>query len=316
MSITASNSFPPCPITGRPAARHIQGMSASLIQDLWRIGQGVDVSHLFKGVSRLNMYESPNGLIYFDPPIVGDGKFYDNYYNTWDVHSGLTYLSESRVDYVRTSGYIKNGAKVIDVGCGPGVFRHHLPHAHYTGLDPYAAPDADAAIIHETLEQYAESHAGSFDVASAFHVIEHVADPRRYAELMVKLLRPGGLLVLAAPLHPSPLSEIPNFPVNMPPHHVTWWNPSAFSALAAELGLEVVEASALPPSPHQGTIYWLHKLLLKRTSKAPDERYYAHRWSWHASLILAYYMAKVVNRIRRMPRNIKPVDAYLVARKH
>ena len=30
-------------------------------------------------------------------------------------------------------------AKVIDIGCGPGLFRRHLRNAHYTGLDPYFA---------------------------------------------------------------------------------------------------------------------------------------------------------------------------------
>jgi SAM-dependent methyltransferase len=313
---TQSDALPPCPITGRPAKRRVHGVSANVIKGIWKTGQGVDVSHLFEGHERVTLYESPTGLMFFEPRIVGDGKFYDTYYAKWHVHEGLTYLSESRVDYMRSAKHIPAGAKVVDVGCGPGVFRAHLKHAHYTGLDPYAAPDVDDVVIRETLEEHANKRAGTYDAATAFHVIEHVPDPRRHAELMVKLLKPGGLLILAAPLHPSPLSEIPNFPINIPPHHVTWWNPKAFTALAHELGLEVVEASELPPSPHQGQFYWLHRLLFKNTDyKGPSQRYIAHRWSWHASIALAFALSGLAHRIKPMPANVRPVDAYLVARK-
>jgi hypothetical protein len=240
-------ALPPCPITGKPALRRIHGVSARVVEDIWRFGQGVDVSHLLKGIDRITLYESPTGLVFFEPRIVGDGVFYSTYYSKWHVHAALTYLWECRVDYKRSAGYVSAGAKVVDVGCGPGAFGRHLPHAQYTGLDPYAGSDADGSVIRETLDVHAAKRPEFYDVATAFHVIEHVADPRRQAELMVKLLKPGGLLILAAPLHPSPLTEIPNLPINLPPHHVTWWNPEAYKALAAELRLEVVEASMLPP---------------------------------------------------------------------
>jgi SAM-dependent methyltransferase len=293
----------------------VHGVSADVVKGIWRTGQGVDVSHLFEGHDRLTLYESEIGLYFFEPRIVGDGRFYGEYYAKWDVHAGLSHMYMSRVDYIRSAGHIGKGARVIDVGCGPGVFRDHLRHAHYTGLDPYAGPDVDDVVIRETLEEHAAKRAGTYDAATAFHVIEHVPDPRRHAELMVKLLKPGGLLILAAPLHPSPLTEIPNFPINIPPHHVTWWNPRAFTALARELGLEVVEAVALPPSPHQGQFYWLHTLLMRRTDPPPRERYVAHRWSWHLSVWLAYQLGRIAHRVKAMPDGVRPVDAYLVARK-
>jgi SAM-dependent methyltransferase len=307
--------LPPCPITGKPALRRIHGVSARLIEDVWRLGQGVDVSHLFKGVDRVTLYESPTGLVFFEPRIVGDGKFYEGYYQKWDVHEGLTRFKESRVDYSRAAEFIPAGAHVVDVGCGPGVFRTHLPHARYTGLDPYAGPDVDDVVIRETLEEHASKRPEFYDVATAFHVIEHVPDPLRHAEQMVRLLKPGGLLILAAPLHPSPLTEIPNLPINMPPHHVTWWNPEAYKALSARLGLEVVEAGTLPPSLHQGLIYWLHRFLARRTKGPPNERYIGHNWTWHASILVAYYLARIVTRIKPLPLGARPVDAFLVARK-
>jgi len=307
--------LPLCPITGKPALRRIHGVSARVVEDIWRYAQGVDVKRLFKGVDRITVYESPTGLLWFEPRIIGDGDFYRDYYERWHVHRRLDETAGVRCDYQTAAGFIPAGAQVIDVGCGPGVFRRHLPHAQYRGLDPYAGTEVDEVVIRETLEEHAAKVPQSYDVATAFHVIEHVADPRRHAELMVRLLRPGGLLILAAPLYPSPLTEIPNLPLNIPPHHVTWWNPAAYSALAAELELEVVEAGVLPPSRHQGLIYWMHRCLIKRADGPPRERFIAHRWSWHVSLALAYALARVASAFKTLPAGGRPVDAFLVARK-
>ena len=131
-------------------------------------------------------------MAFFEPRIIGDAAFYDDFYRNWDVHTALTFKNEERADYKTSAKHIPKGAKVIDIGCGPGVFREHLPHAHYTGLDPYAAPEVDDVVVRETLEVHAEKRAGFYDVATAYHVIEHAADTVRcHAELMVKLIKAG-----------------------------------------------------------------------------------------------------------------------------
>ncbi|MFD1332372.1 class I SAM-dependent methyltransferase [Methylopila musalis] len=312
---SARAPLPPCPLTGRPARRAIHGVSAGVVADIWRFAQGVDVSALFQGVDRFTLYESDTGLVFFEPRIVGDGLFYRDFYARWDIHRGLTYRSDDRQDFAAAARFVPDGATVIDVGCGPGAFRRHLGHARFVGLDPYASDDVDDAVIRETLEHHAEHNPERYDVATAFHVIEHVPDPLAHARNMARMLKPGGLLILAAPLHPSPLTEIPNLPMNMPPHHVTWWTPGAFRALAEAAGLEVVEATSLPVSPHQGPVLWMRKFLAVRTDTAPNERYVAHRWSWHASLALAYVLGRIMHRIKTLPAQSEDVDAFLVARK-
>jgi SAM-dependent methyltransferase len=307
----------PCPITGRPPKRRIQTLSSRLIADIWRYGQGIDVRGLLRDVTTVRLYESDTGLVYFSPPVVGDAAFYQTYYKRKDVHASLTVGGETRVDFASAARHVKPGDRVIDVGCGPALFRHHVPQAHYTGLDPYAEDDGAGIILHDTLENHALTHAGQYDVATAFHVIEHVADPLRHAALMAALLKPGGLLILAAPLHPSPWTEIPNMPINMPPHHVTWWNPDAFSALAAQLGLDVVEASRLAASPHHAPMLWIHKLLFRKTDHTPPgERYFSGKMSWNLSVWLAYMMAGVAQRFQAAPTTTRPVDSLLVARKN
>lgn len=308
------SALPPCPITGRPALRRVHGVAASTLCGLWRHGQGVDVDRLFDGTASLGLYESDCGLMFFDPLIAGDGRFYTDYYAHHNIHQHLSRLAATRSDFLRAASHIPRGARVLDVGAGSAALRQHLAHADYRGLDPYA-DNGDPAIHHEPLEDHAASHAGEYDVVCAFHVIEHLAAPLPAARLMARLLKPGGLLILAAPLHPSPLTEIPNLPLNLPPHHLSWWNPRAFSALAGALGLEVREASALPPSAHAGLLYWIHRLLPLRSSPPPDERYVAHRLRWHLSLLLAYGLARCIAPVMPLPVGARPIDAFLVARK-
>jgi SAM-dependent methyltransferase len=45
----------------------------------------------------------------------------------------------------------------------------------------------------------AQLPAAAFDIVTAWHVIEHVPDPRRFLEEIYRILLPGGWLVLATP---------------------------------------------------------------------------------------------------------------------
>ena len=46
----ASRRAPACPVTGRPAVRHIQWVAARLLTDLWRIEFKTDVRPSFRGI--------------------------------------------------------------------------------------------------------------------------------------------------------------------------------------------------------------------------------------------------------------------------
>jgi 2-polyprenyl-3-methyl-5-hydroxy-6-metoxy-1,4-benzoquinol methylase len=310
-----ADALPPCPITRRPARRKVQEIGERFLRNIWRFGLGVDARRFFQDGKSLGLYESDCGLMFFEPRHPGDAAFYAQFYRRADVHRYLNSFVESRTEYLEAARHVPAGALVLDVGCGPGEFRRHLAHATFRGLDPYAPADADASVIRETLEQHLAHNAGSYDVVTAFQLIEHVAEPREFAAEMVKLLKPGGLLILVAPLHPSPLSEIPNFLINAPPHHMTWWSKPAFAALAETLGLEPVRIAELPASTHQGPIHWLHRLSFRHTEPPPNDRYYLDRLSWHASQVVAFWLARVAWRFKALPKGAKPIDVMLVARK-
>jgi SAM-dependent methyltransferase len=96
-----------------------------------------------------------------------------------------------------------DGRVVLDVGGGPGYFRDAFARAGGT----YFALDADAGELAGT-GRIAEGTVvgsglqlpfadGCVDVAYSSNVLEHVADPWRMAEEMVRVTRPGGLVFLS-----------------------------------------------------------------------------------------------------------------------
>lgn len=107
------------------------------------------------------------------------------------------------------SGFIANsGKKWLDVGSGIGDVVYNLRKKGYDarGLEVSSESikfskkifglDLENKTIHDILE---EEGPGSFDVISYFGVLEHIPEPMKQVSAAVKLLKPGGILVLEVP---------------------------------------------------------------------------------------------------------------------
>jgi SAM-dependent methyltransferase len=98
--------------------------------------------------------------------------------------------------------------RILDVGCGTGGMLPMLSHfGDVSGLD--SDPEAVAA-CHERFPSYAVSRAeipkdmpgdSSFDLVSAFDVIEHIADDLGAVRSLRDATRPGGQVVITVPAH-------------------------------------------------------------------------------------------------------------------
>jgi 2-polyprenyl-3-methyl-5-hydroxy-6-metoxy-1,4-benzoquinol methylase len=311
-----SSALPPCPITGRPARRRVHGVSTRALLAMWRAAGAGDLSRLFPEAPQVVLYESDTGLYFFTPMLAGDADFYRRFYATHAAHATLSAHSEARREFVYAARHIAAGSRVLDVGCGSGAFREHLPQCTYRGLDPYAEAGAAGDVIRQSLPEHVEEARGRYDVVTAFQVIEHVADPLGFARQLLSLLRPGGTLIVCAPLHPSPLTEIPNFLINAPPHHLSWWTASACQALAEAIGVEAVEIVEIPASSHdsEAIVHWMHRFSLLRARPGLDERYFAHRWGWHLNLVVSYLLARLAMPLLPSPKGGRPCSVMLVAR--
>jgi len=303
---------PLCPITGEPAVRRIQGLSSQFLKHLWRWAGGVDVARLFDGIERLTLWESACGLAFFDPPVAGDGPFYDDFYRRIGAHGCIRATSAERSEYRLAGAHVEPGMEVLDVGCGGGAFADHVRHARYCGVDPYVAPDeAGPGVRREPIEDHVASHREAYDVVCAFQVIEHVVDPKAFVGLMLQALRPGGRLILGVPLWPSPMTEVPNFIINCPPHHLTWWTESAFEALCAAHKLDVVALERPASYGAQDRIQWVQRMSPVK-ARGP---YFRNRVGWHASLAVGYGLGSLWHRMLGAPKGADPIDLLLVARK-
>jgi SAM-dependent methyltransferase len=307
-------ALPPCPITGEPAAERVERIPAKLLHDLWRYAARVEPRPLRRDGGSIGLYRSPCGLMFFHPAIAGTPDFYRDLYGRRRVHDGLERHAGTREDFRAGAALARPGDRVLDVGCGAGAFAALLPQgARYQGLEPHGKPRlSPPLVLAETVEAHAARCPGAYDLACAFQVLEHAADPLGMASAMAECLAPGGLLALAMPIWPSPHTEVPNNLVNLPPHHLTWWNEGACRALAARLGLEVMRVGALPAYPAQAVAHWMRRLCALQARPGAHVR---AGWRWHASAGLAYAAASLLAPILGLPPRSAPLDIMLVARK-
>jgi SAM-dependent methyltransferase len=305
-----TDSAPPCPLTGAPPRRRLQWISANLLADLWRFSMGIDVSDQFAGIDRLGLWESPTGLLYFDPPLAGDQSFYQRFYRRMGMHQRVAGPTIVREEFVRAAAHVSPGDKVLDVGCGEGGFSRYVANARYTGLDLHFG-GSQPNLLAETIETHAAAHPGRYDVVCAFQVLEHVPDPVGFAAAMSTALRPSGRLLIGVPRWPSPMTRIPNFVLNAPPHHLTLWTPESLAALCARLGIACRSVDPIRFGKDTSLTYWMWRL----TPKFRSEQLFRHAWSWHAGLLWCYGAGRLLDALRSVPSAAEPPCLLLVAEK-
>src|SRR5215469_10825293 len=304
-------AVPSCPITGLPASRRIQRISARLIAGLWRGAFGVATERQLAGIDHFGLRESPCGLAFFEPMLAGDETFYLDLHRRGNFHRFLSAPQYPRAEFGRVAELVQPGEKILDVGCGGAALAPYLPHATYVGLDPNRhSTAAEPDIRCETVAEHAAAHPNEYDLVCASHVIEHVSDPLGFARYLVESIKPEGRLCIVVPHRVSALTEIPNFVLNAPPNHLSWWNEGALQELVHRLGL-VSEVLETVPFSFDSLIYWMGRL----TPKLTGERYFRAHWTWHCALIWSWLVGRTSDALFRVPASARPSGLLLVARK-
>lgn len=101
----------------------------------------------------------------------------------------------------REARSIPAGARVLDVGAGDAPYRELFRHVEYVTTDWSESVHDDAVASDVIASADALPLASeSFDVVVSTQVLEHVPEPQRVLAELYRVVRPGGTLLLTAPL--------------------------------------------------------------------------------------------------------------------
>lgn len=135
--------------------------------------------------------------------------------------------------------------RLLDLACGVGYGTRILAEeapveltALGVDVDPEAIAHARARYAHprlrfEVADAMAFEDPEGFDTVVSIETLEHVPDPAALAERLVRLLRPGGVLVASVPVTPS---------VDANPHHLHDFSERSFRRLFEPHGLDEIAA--------------------------------------------------------------------------
>jgi SAM-dependent methyltransferase len=96
---------------------------------------------------------------------------------------------------------------VLDVACGEGYGAASMLHAgakHVIGVDASAEACMHASTKYRIETRVGNAEAipiadGSFDVVTSFETIEHLPHPDRFLDECVRVLKPGGIIIVSTP---------------------------------------------------------------------------------------------------------------------
>lgn len=117
---------------------------------------------------------------------------------------------ENHVNIVKQLLIEKQNAKILDVGCGGGLFLSLLNRDKFEcyGIEPelnrlkFARQETNLKNIFSfpiESSYWKEHHSNSFDIITIWDVIEHVNDPKSILFSAKQLLKPGGYIIIDTP---------------------------------------------------------------------------------------------------------------------
>lgn len=234
--------------------------SADLVKS-WQSDFGIDVAHLFEDVPEIALLkDNKTGRLSFYPAVEGDPAFYQA------LRAFDWYHPPSKDEFAAAASYHRPGELIIDVGAGAGGFAAHVPRPLYRGLetDSEAVKAAHAKglnLVHSDMaEHLASEYFQPAGLVTAFQVLEHVRDPDMFLHELVALADKGGRVVVGVPDAGSYVADLPDFMLNAPPHHLTWWTGTALRDSLQTAGLRILETHRFKVEPWERQLWWMSKL--------------------------------------------------------
>ncbi len=311
---SAQTNGPRCPLTGSVDIEVLEVVPTSLLIECYQRDLGLNVRPEFTGIENLQLCRCvTSDLIFFYPSITGAHEFYRQ------LQTFNWYFPETKFEYDHAVSWITPDQHILDIGCGAAQFEKKLSNVSYTGLDPHcmAPQDVEHHDLHiqsETIADHAQTHRQHYDVVCAFQVLEHVADPKVFLTAALTCLKPGGLFIVGVPSAESYVTRIPNFVLNAPPHHVTWWTDQALLSMAHQFQLSVLDLAHAPVESWESRLYWMQRILDVFPPK--NTSYFTEKLSRRLSTIAAYMGARFIMLFSSPPTSARGSSVVMVAKKN
>ena len=254
MKHQTSATMPPdlrCLLCDGQSLSVVWSLSGADVRALWRAAGRTLTDSAYGSLSpthAVTQFECGTcGFRFFDPALAGGGEFYEQ------LEQGGYYVgNRPEFDFALNLCRREKLKSILDVGGGTGAF---LDLARQKGLATFAvelnAPAAEVCAgkghrtLHKRLEDISLSDLdGGVDMLTLFQVVEHVPDPRTFLAAAARLVRRGGLIVVAVPNNSGQHVLLPFDPANMPPHHVSRWRKVDLERLGIACGLSTVVRGA------------------------------------------------------------------------
>jgi SAM-dependent methyltransferase len=133
-------------------------------------------------------------------------------YNRSKKVSPIARKGKEMLDRIKFNGFLKQmriPSSFLDIGCGDGRYLDFFAHRGMSKDRIYGLDLSEDQVkrlrcrgyqvYRQRVEECSHIPAGSIDLATMFHVIEHVADPVRVVGRIAEWLSPGGALVVETP---------------------------------------------------------------------------------------------------------------------
>jgi 2-polyprenyl-3-methyl-5-hydroxy-6-metoxy-1,4-benzoquinol methylase len=167
-----------------------------------------------------------------------DSDYYPSYFQRADQ---WRFEARRRLSWIRLH---HQPHRALEIGSGGGYF---VQTARRTGIEAQGVELSPVAARHardvlgvpvSTGAFEATTFDSRFDLVAAFHVLEHVTDPRAFLTDAFALLAPGGVLALEVPNVESAgaRAEGADWPHLLPAHHLSHFAPPTLLRLAAQAG--------------------------------------------------------------------------------
>lgn len=223
-------------------ARAITGrISTSELAGRWKAQFGLDVDRFFSASEIVLERIAPHSYLRFTPALPGDSQFYSL------LMRRMGYEAAAKAEFQQASVEVRQGHKILDVGCGTGNFSI-VCNGQYSGIDtnPSAIEEGIELGRNVRLGFVQNEPSNAYDVVTVFQVLEHVDDPSSFMRACVQCVKPGGSIIVSTPNMNGIMGWVPNDLLNYPPHHLTWWSASSLQSLLENLGCELIRVWEQP----------------------------------------------------------------------